>query len=188
MEVAQHQQDTSATNPVAQSPMRKRYQVRIVATSTALSPILPSNSVTQHTTPHHTQDLLLAPERYLGIYMGTMTVCALLWLCSLRIGIRGGFEPFGPAQGGQSLYSSSLNSGGGMRDLKSSEEYLTIGGLSASTDDFNLFVAAISALALSMALWVYLVWIGTDPGAVRSRNEDFDTVSRECTVISLRTE
>ena len=75
-----------------------------------------------------------------------------------------------------------------MRDLKSSEEYLIIGGLSASTDDFNLFVAAIIALALSMALWVYLVWIGTDPGAVRSRNEDFDMVSRESTMISLRTE
>jgi hypothetical protein len=130
----------------------------------------------------------VAPERYLGIYMGTMTVCALLWLCSLRIGIRGGFEPFGPAQGGQSLYSSSLNGGGGMRDLKNSEEYLTIGGLSASTDDFNLFVAAIIALALSMALWVHLVWIDTDPGAVRSRNEDFDMVSRESTMLSIRTE
>jgi hypothetical protein len=75
-----------------------------------------------------------------------------------------------------------------MRDLKNSEEYLTIGGLSASTDDFNLFLAAIIALALSMALWVYLVWIDTDPGAVRSRNEDFDMVSRESIVRSQRTE
>ena len=122
--------------------------------------------------------MLLAPERYLGVYIGTMTVCLLLWLCSLRVGIRGGFEPFGRAQGGESLYSRSLNNAGGMRDLKRSAEYLTIGGLSASTDDFHLFVAAIIALALSMMFWVYLVWIGTDPGAVRSRNEDFDMVSR----------
>jgi hypothetical protein len=54
VEVAQHQQDTSATNPVAQGPMRKRYQVRIVATSTALPPIPLSNSVTLHTTHTHT--------------------------------------------------------------------------------------------------------------------------------------
>ena len=65
-----------------------------------------------------------------------------------------------------------------MRDLKHSTEYLTIGGLSASTDDFNLFVASLIALTHSTAFWVYLVWIGTDPGAVRSRNEDFDMVSR----------
>ena len=112
------------------------------------------------------------------MYMGTMAVCALLWLCSLRVAMRGRFEPFGRAQGGESLYSKALNKGGGMRDLKHSVEYLTIGGLSASTDDFNVFVAAIIALTLSIALWVYLVWVGTDPGAVRSRNEDFDMVSR----------
>lgn len=124
------------------------------------------------------QDLLLAPERYLGIYIGTMTVCALFWLCSLRTGIVGKFEAFGSAQGEDSQYSRSMKPGS-ILDLKSSIEMLNIGGLSGSTDDYGLFLSAAVALSLSALLWVYLVWIATDPGAVRSRITDFDMVSAE---------
>jgi hypothetical protein len=122
------------------------------------------------------QGLLLAPERYLGVYIGTMTVCALFWLCSLRTGIIGQFERFGTAQGEDSLYSRSMRPGS-FQDLSRSEEFLSVGGLSGSTDDYGLFLAAAAALSISALLWVYLVWIATDPGAVCSRTGDFDMVS-----------
>jgi hypothetical protein len=124
------------------------------------------------------QGLLLAPERYLGIYIGTMTVCALFWLCSLRTGIIGQFERFGTAQGEDSLYSRSMRPGS-ILDLSRSEEFLSVGGLSGSTDDYSLFIAVAAALTISALLWVYLVWIATDPGAVCSRTGDFDMVSAQ---------
>jgi hypothetical protein len=105
-----------------------------------------------------------------------MTVCALFWLCSLRTGIIGKFERFGAAQGEDSLYSRSLKPGS-ILDLSRSIEFLNVGGLSGSTDDYELFLAAAAALFMSALLWIYLVWIATDPGAVCSRTEDFDMVS-----------
>ena len=122
------------------------------------------------------QDTLLAPERYLGLYIGMMTVCVLFWLCSLRVGMIGNYEPFGPPQGMESSYSRSLKPESVLA-LSRSAEFLTVGALSMATDDFNLFVAAIVLLACSSLIWTYLVWIGTDPGAVHSRTEDFDMVS-----------
>ena len=121
------------------------------------------------------QDTLLAPERYLGLYIGMMTVCVLFWLCSLHVGIVGNYEPFGPSQGMESTYSRSLKPQS-VLSLSRSAEFLTIGALSMSTDDFNLFVASVVLLSCSSLIWTYLVWIGTDPGAVHSRTEDFDMV------------
>lgn len=105
-----------------------------------------------------------------------MTVCALYWLCSLRIGIIGKYERFGSAQGEDSEYSRSMRPGS-ILDLSRSVEFLSVGGLSGSTDDYGLFLAAAAALSISALLWVYLVWIATDPGAVCSRTDDFDMVS-----------
>lgn len=105
-----------------------------------------------------------------------MTVCVLYWLCSLRIGIIGNYEPFGSPQGMESSYSRSLKPESVLA-LSRSVEFLTLGGLSMATDDYNLFVAAIVMLSCSSLVWTYLVWIDTDPGAVCSRNEDFDMVS-----------
>lgn len=113
-----------------------------------------------------------------------MTVCALYWLCSLRIGIIGKYERFGSAQGEDSKYSRSMRPGS-ILDLSRSVEFLSVGGLSGSTDDYGLFLAAAAALSISAILWVYLVWVATDPGAVCSRTDDFDMVSTRVFAVSL---
>jgi hypothetical protein len=118
--------------------------------------------------------MILAPEKYVGFYMGLLITCVLFWLLTLRVGILAAFESIYDPDVNGSLYLSS------MLDTLSpplGDAFLNIGGLSGSTDDFGLFIAVIVSLVIGAALWSQLVWISTDPGGVYTRVHDFDMVS-----------
>lgn len=122
----------------------------------------------------YVQEIILAPEKYLGFYMGVLITCFLFWLLSLRVGILADFESITEADFSGSLYLSS------MLDSLSpplGDAFLNVGGLSGSTDDFGLFIAVIVSLLMGAALWSQLVWISTDPGGIYTREQDFDMVS-----------
>jgi hypothetical protein len=119
------------------------------------------------------QEIILAPEKYLGFYMGVLITCFLFWLLSLRVGILQDFESMNDPDSG-SLYLNSL-----LYSLTPplGDAFLNIGGLSGSTDDFGLFIAVIVSLVVGAVLWSQLVWISTDPGGIYTREQDFYMVS-----------
>ena len=106
--------------------------------------------------------------------MGMVLTCGLFWLCSLRIGIIGDFLSSEDLTGGGALYFDSMKSGTLYPPLN--YDFLNYGGLSASTDDYPLFFAALGSLVTGACLWTKLVFLYTDPGFVFTRDRDFDMV------------
>lgn len=121
---------------------------------------------------------MMAPEKYLGLYLGMSTTCLLFWLCSLRIGLRGEFLSSTSNNGPGAIYLESLRTSSGNNLILSQNiDFLNIGGLSGSTDDYYLFWCSMGGIVLGALLWAQLVWISPDPGALYSRDQDFDMVS-----------
>ena len=110
--------------------------------------------------------------------MGIVLTCVLFWFCSLRIGILGDFISSADIDGKGSDYLYQVDSSRSNSMIPfSNSNFLNIGGLSGSTDDYNLFCANVAGLLVSASLWGHLVWFSTDPGAVLTRDRDFDVVS-----------
>ena len=107
--------------------------------------------------------------------MGSVITCLLFWLCSLRVGLIAGFKSSGDPDRLGALYLESLRSGA--LTPPTGIKFLDIGGLSGSTDDYPLFCAAAAGLVLGALLWGQLVWFDSNPGAVYTRDTDFDMVS-----------
>lgn len=110
--------------------------------------------------------------------MGVVVICVLFWFCSLRIGILDSFDSSTNNDGKGSYYFHDIASRphNPMRPSLDSD-FLNIGGLSGSTDDYPLFCANVAGLLVSSALWGQLVWFATNPGAIDTRDRDFDVVS-----------
>ena len=110
--------------------------------------------------------------------MGIVLACVLFWFCSLRIGILADFISSADIGGNGSdyLYREGSTPNNSMIPFLNSK-FFTIGGLSSSTDDYNLFCANVAGLLVSATLWGHLVWFSTDPGAVSTRDRDFDVVN-----------
>lgn len=117
-------------------------------------------------------NFLTAREKFLGVYGGMLVTCLLFWLCSLRVGVLYDFR-----SSAAYLYEMTSVS---YTTPTTGVEFLVVGGLSASTDDFGLFVASLVALIVSTALWSKLVWFDTDPGVVYTRHQDFEVILEEC--------
>ena len=64
--------------------------------------------------------------------------------------------------------------------------FLIFGGLTSSVHDYQLFVAVGAVTVLATLLWVRLVWIYTDPGAVVTRAADFDMVRFVMLSVTMR--
>mmetsp|Transcript_34523 Transcript_34523/g.32890 ORF Transcript_34523/g.32890 Transcript_34523/m.32890 type:complete len:730 (+) Transcript_34523:362-2551(+) len=124
----------------------------------------------------HYQEIILAPEKYPGFYMGILVTCFLFWLLSLRVGILQDFESMNDPDSGSLYVNSLLNS----LTPPLGDAFLNIGGLSSATDDFGLFIAVIVSLVVGAVLWSQLVWISTDPGGIYTREQDFYVIMDQC--------
>ena len=114
----------------------------------------------------------MAPEKYAGIYLGTTLTCTMFWLCSLRMALLRDFHDF--ENEGPRSYEVFLSPGDKTR--QEGYRFLIFGGLTCSVHDYKLFLVVGVATILATLMWVRLVWVATDPGAVATRIEDFDMV------------
>ena len=92
--------------------------------------------------------LLLAPEKYLGLYLATLLV-TLIYLAN--------------------CISASNDHNGGILQVRTETSY---------TQQSTLFGVNFGLLAGSVLLWWIVVWASRDPGQVKSRPQDFIKVKR----------
>jgi hypothetical protein len=132
------------------------------------------------------QEILEAPEKFIGLYMGMNLVCLFFCLCSVKYGAAVGFPGYSSGRDGSSLnaqdaavYMSDVAGGGISYTLpRTGHGFVAIGGLSCSIDDAPLFWTTFGFLLAGVLLWAKLVWFDTDPGIVYTRDDDFESVSR----------
>jgi len=107
------------------------------------------------------QELLSCPEKGLGLWMGGMAAYLVLLFSAAS------------AQLGDGQQSEQRLSEQSRLRLQNP---LAIGGLSMASSDPQLFWLCAAWACICVALWVWLVWLGPDPGMVDTRRADFDQV------------
>ena len=110
--------------------------------------------------------LLLAPEKGLGLWLGSVTVFLMFLACSYfasfpehRHASEGAHTD---ALGGSSVYNPA-----------------DLGGMSAAREDQELFWVTCFFLLVGAACWSKLVWLDRNPGIVDTREQDFDDILEE---------
>jgi hypothetical protein len=141
---------------------------------------------------------LLAPEKYVGFYLGNMVVCAFYIACAFRYGWahrifnRRSYNYILDGSGlslshGGSRYSwTYTNLPEAPKDFVEGRTYIksvlhtddpfNLGTLSASVEDKLLFLIICFLLLLSITVWIAFALVDPNPGVITSRDEDFDDI------------
>jgi hypothetical protein len=109
-----------------------------------------------------------APERYLGLYIGSVSALVLYWICCQF------HEAFNIKS-----YSKEFNSERHFNigtNVVSFASPFYLGGVDCAINDPWLFYSTLVLVLISVSLWLKLVWLDTDPGTVDTRFYDFDAI------------
>mmetsp|Transcript_8952 Transcript_8952/g.13456 ORF Transcript_8952/g.13456 Transcript_8952/m.13456 type:complete len:728 (-) Transcript_8952:148-2331(-) len=106
------------------------------------------------------QQVVGAPEKYVGFWVGNVAAFLFYFFCCMAY-----------------RYSSEDDDEGTFKGAARNSQGLA--GLDCLTEDPALFWTALLSLAVTIVLWVVVVWIRTDPGMVDTRADDFDEVMKQ---------
>jgi hypothetical protein len=123
--------------------------------------------------PSSIRAFLRAPEKGLGLWLGTMAMY-FLYLASASID---GFT----RERHKKINNDYTGGVAGFHTINP----LDLGGNSFVDYDYVLFYVVCGLFISCAVAWVKLVWFSTDPGIIDTRDQNFDEVSGCCSFLSL---
>ena len=116
--------------------------------------------------PSTLKALLRAPEKGLGLWLGTMTIYLVYLFCAV-------FD-FYQGRKVDKINNTYTKGVGGFHTVNP----LDLGAMSFVGQDSELFLVVCGLFLACVLLWLRLVWLCRDPGIVDTRDQNFEEVCR----------